>query len=58
MGLRTERVGSRVRHEGGRRTHRQKRCEYKNKDEGNNLKTLRDKDYQASPQKFKQSYIL
>ena len=29
-------------------------CEYNNKDEDNNLKTLNDKNHQASSQKFRQ----
>ena len=48
------RVGSRVRqtHEEGRRTYRPKRCGNNNKDEDNNLKTLDDKNRQASSKKF------
>ena len=37
--------------------HRLKRCEYNNKDEGNSPNTLNDKNYQASPQKFRQMII-
>ena len=32
-----------------------KPCEYTNKDEGNNSKTPNDKNYPATPQKFKQT---
>ena len=51
------RVGSRIRQETteeGRRTYRQKRCEYNNKDENHSPKTLNDKNHQASSQKFRQ----
>ena len=37
--------------EEGRRTHRSKRCEYKNKDEDNRPKILNDKNHQASSKK-------
>ena len=49
------RVGSRVRQtpEEGRRTYRPKCCGNNNKDEDNCLKTLNDKNYQASFQKFR-----
>ena len=50
------REGSRVRQtpEEGRRTYRLKRCGNNNKDEDNGLKTLNDKNLQASSQKFRQ----
>ena len=38
----------------GRRTYWPKRCGNKNKDEDNGLKTLNDKNHQASSQKFRQ----
>ena len=40
--------------EEGRRTYQPKRCENNNKDEDNRLKTLDDKNHQASSQNFKQ----
>ena len=43
--------------EEGRRTYRLKRCGNNNKDEGNSPKTLNDKNYQISSQKFRQLYI-
>ena len=48
------RVGSQVQQtpEEGWRTHRPKHCGTNNKDEDNSLKTLNDKNYQASSQKF------
>ena len=48
--------GSQVRQtpEEGRRTYRPKRCGNNNKDEDNSLKTLNDKNQQASFQKFRQ----
>ena len=50
------RVGSRVRQtpEEGGRTYRPKYCGNNNKDEDNSLKTLNDKNHQASSQKFRQ----
>ena len=53
------REGSRVRQtpEEGRRTYRPKRCRNNNKDEDNSLKTLNDKNQQASSQKFRQPII-
>ena len=39
--------------EEGRRMHRPKCCEYNNKDRDNSLDTLKDKNYQASSQKFR-----
>ena len=50
--------GSRVRQtpEEGRRTYRLKRCG--NNDEDNSLKTLNDKNHQASFQKFRQLIFL
>ena len=36
----------------GRRTYRPKRCANNNKDEDDSLKTLNDKNHQASSQKF------
>ena len=52
------RVGSRIRQtpEEGRRTYRLKRCGNNNKHKDNSLKTLNDKNHQASSQKFKQPY--
>ena len=49
-------VGSRVRQspEEGQRAYRPKRCANNNKDEDNSLKTLNDKNHQASSQKFRQ----
>ena len=49
-------VGSRVQQtpEEGRRTYRPKRCGNNKKDEDNNLKSLNDKNHQASSQKFRQ----
>ena len=50
-------VGFRIRQETpeeGRRTYRQKNCEYNNKDKYNSPKTLNDKNYEASSQKFGQ----
>ena len=41
----------------GWRTHWLKRCEYNNKDEDNSLKTLNDKNHQASSQKFRQLIV-
>ena len=38
-------------------TYRPKRCEYNNKDEDKSPKTLKDKNHQASSQKFRQSSI-
>ena len=48
--------GSRVRQtpEEGRRTYRQKHCGNNNKEEDNSPKTLKDKNQQASSQKFRQ----
>ena len=48
--------GSRVRQtpEEGRRTYPPKRCRRNNKEEDNSLKTLNDKNHQASSQKFRQ----
>ena len=48
--------GSRVRQtpEEDRRTYRPKRCGNNNKDEDNQSKTLKDKNHQASCQKFRQ----
>ena len=40
--------------EEGRRTYQPKRCWNNNKDEDNSLKTLNDKNHQASSQKFRQ----
>ena len=40
--------------EEGRRTHRPKRYQYNNKDVDNGPKTLKNKDHQASFQKFRQ----
>ena len=40
--------------EEGQRTYRLKRCGNNNKDEDNSLKTLNDKNHQASSQKFRQ----
>ena len=40
--------------EEGRRAYRPKRCVNNNKDENNSLKTLNDKNPQASSQKFRQ----
>ena len=53
------RVGSRVRQtpEEGQRIYRPKRCGNDNKDEDNCPKTLNDKNYQASSQKFRQLTI-
>ena len=50
------REGSRVRQtpEEGRRTYWPKRCGNNNKDEDNSLKTINDKNHQASSQKFRQ----
>ena len=50
------REDSRVRQtpEEGWRAYRPKRCENNNKDMGNRPKTLNDKNYQASSQKFRQ----
>ena len=50
------RVSSQVRQtlEEGWRTYRLKRCEYNNKDKDGSLKTLNDKNHQASFQKFRQ----
>ena len=50
------RVGSRVRQtaEEGRTTYRPKHFGYNYKDEDNSPKALKDKDHQASSQKFKQ----
>ena len=50
------REGFRVRQtpEEGRRTCRPKRCGNNNKDEENSLKTLNDKNHQASSQKLRQ----
>ena len=49
-------VGFQVRQtpEEGQRTYRMKRCEYNIKDEDNSLKTLNDKNHQASSKKFRQ----
>ena len=38
----------------GWRTYQPKHCGNNNKDEDNSLKTLNDKNHQASPQKFRQ----
>ena len=48
--------GSRVQQtpEKGQRIYRPKRCRNNNKDEDNSLKTLNDKNHQASSQKFRQ----
>ena len=53
------REGSRVRltSEEGRRTYRPKRCENNNKDEDNSLKTLNDKNQQASSQNLKTANV-
>ena len=50
------RVGSRVREtpEEGGRTYQPKHCGNNNKDEDNSPETLKDKNHQASSQKFKQ----
>ena len=50
------REGSRVRQtpEEERRTYQPKRCGNNNKDEDNSLKTINDKNQQASFQKFRQ----
>ena len=40
--------------EEGQRTYRLKHCKYNYKDEDNSLKTLKDKNYQTSSQKFRQ----
>ena len=50
------REGSRVQQtpEEGRRTYRPKRCGNNDKDEDNSPKTLNDKNYPASFQKFRQ----
>ena len=50
------RVGSQVQQmpEEGWRTYWPKRCGNNNKDEDNSLKTLNDKNHQASSQKFRQ----
>ena len=50
------RVGSRVRQtpEEDRWTYQLKRCRNNNKDEDNSLKTLNDKNHQASSQKLRQ----
>ena len=49
-------IGSRVRQtpEEGQRTYQLKHCGNNNKDEDNSLKTLNDKNHQASSQKFRQ----
>ena len=54
------RVGSRVRQtpEEDRKTYRPKHCRNNKKDDDNSLKTLNDKNYQASSQKFRQLKIL
>ena len=54
------RVGSRVRQtpEERRMTYRPKRCGNNNKDEDNSPKTLIDKNYQASSQKFRKMKYL
>ena len=44
--------------EEGWRTQWPKRCDKNNKDEDNNLKTLTDKNHQASSQKFKLLFLL
>ena len=51
--------GSRVQQtpEEGRRTYRPKRYGNNNKDEDNSLKTLNDKNQQASSQKFRQQTL-
>ena len=52
-------VGSGVRQtpEEGWRTYQPKRCGNNNKDKDNSLKTLNDKNHQASSQKFRQLTI-
>ena len=50
-------LGSQVQQEipeEGQRTYQPKRCEYDNKVEDNNSKTMNDKNHQASTQKFRQ----
>ena len=53
------RVGSQVRQtlEEGQRKYRPKRFGNNNKEEDNSLKTLNDKNHQASSQKFRQLII-
>ena len=54
-------VGFRVRHgtpEEGRKSNRPKHCGYNDEDEDNNSNTLRDKNYQALSQKFRQIIYL
>ena len=53
------RQGSRVRQASkeGRRRYRPKRCGNNNKDEDNSLKTLNDKNHQASSQKCRQPIL-
>ena len=50
------RESSRIRQipEEGQKTYRPKCCGNNNKDEDNSLKTLKDKNHQASSQKFRQ----
>ena len=52
-------VGSRVRQtpEEGRRTYQPKCCGNNNRDEENSLKTLNDKNHQASSKKFINSFL-